>query len=200
MFFRENSLLFEQQYGFRNKLSTNHALIDITNRIQEACDNGQYACRIYIDFKKAFDTVNHNIRLDKLAHYGVRGTENKWFKTYLTNRKQHVTVSGQTSDNALIEFGVPQGSVLGLLLFLIYINDLNQAIKVSRVHHFPDDTNLLLVGNSLKKINKHINHDLKLLTTWLRANRISLNTSKTEILLFRPKSKRNINKTPKFQN
>ena len=145
----------------------------ITNRIQEACDSGQYACGIYVDFKKAFDTVNHNILLDKLAYYGVRGTENNWFKTYLTNRKQHVTVSDQTSDNALIEFGVPQGSVLGPLLFLIYINDLNQAIKFSRVHHFADDTNLLLVDNSLKKINKHINHDLKLLTTWLRANRIS---------------------------
>ena len=180
-------------------MSTNHALIDITNRIQEACDSGQYACRIYVDIKKVFYTVNHNILLDKLAYYGVRGTENKWFKTYLTNRKQHVTVSDQTSDNALIEFGVPQGSVLGPLLFLIYINDLNQAIKFSRVHHFADDANLLLVDNSLKKINKHINHDLKLLTTWLRANRISLNTSKTEILLFRPKSKRNITKHLNFR-
>ena len=100
-------------------------------------------------------------------------------------------MSGQTSDNALIEFGVPQGSVLGPLLFLIYINDLNQAIKFSRVHHFADDTNLLLVDNSLKKISKHINHDLKLLTTWLRATRISLNTSKTEISQFRPKSNLN---------
>ena len=108
-------------------------------------------------------------------------------------------MSGQTSDNALIEFGVPQGSVLGPLLFLIYINDLNQAIKFSRVHHFADDTNLLLVDNSLKKRSKHINHDLKLLTAWLRANRISLNTSKTEILLFRPKSKRNITKRPNFR-
>ena len=76
-----DSLLFKQQYGFRNKLSFNQALIYIINRIQEACDNGQYACRIYEDFKKAFDTVNHNILLGKLAHYGVRGTENNWFKT-----------------------------------------------------------------------------------------------------------------------
>ena len=85
--------------------------------MQEACGNGQYACEIYVDFKKAFGMVNHNTLLDKLAHYGVRGIENNWFKTYLTNRKQHVTVSGQKSDNALIEFGVPQGSVLGPLLF-----------------------------------------------------------------------------------
>ena len=108
-------------------------------------------------------------------------------------------MNGQTSDNTLIEFGVPQGSVLGPLLFLIYINDLNQAIKFSRVHPFADKTNLLLVDNSLKKINKHINHDLKLFTTWLSANRISLNTSKTKILLLRPKFKRNIAKHLNFR-
>ena len=111
-------------------------MIDIPNRIQEACDNGQFACGIYVDFKKAFDTVHCNILLEKLTHYGVKGIENNWFKTYLTNRKQHVTVSGQTSKNALIEFGVPQGTVLSPLLFLIYIKDLNEAIKFSRVHHF----------------------------------------------------------------
>ena len=147
-------------------MSTSHALI-ITSRIQEACGNGQYACEIYVDFKKAFGMVNHNTLLDKLAHYGVRGIENNWFITYLTNRKQHVTVSGQKSDNALKEFRIPQGSVLSPLLFLIYINDLNQAIKFRRLHHFADDTNLLFVDNSLKKINKHINHNLKLLTTRL---------------------------------
>ena len=108
-------------------------------------------------------------------------------------------MNGQTSHNALIEFGIPQDSVLGPLLFLIYINDLNKAIKLNRVHHFADDTNLLLVDNSLKKINKHINHDLKHFNTWLRANRISLNTSKTKVLLFRPKSKRNITKDLNFR-
>ena len=109
-------------------------------------------------------------------------------------------MSGQKSDNALIEFGVPQRSVLlSTALSDIYIKDLNQAIKFSRAHHFVDDTNLLLVDNSLEEINKHINHDLKLLTTWLRASRISLNTSKTEMLLFRPKSKRNITKHLNFR-
>ena len=175
-------------------MSTNLALIDVTNGIQEACDNGQYERGIYVDFKKAFDTINHNIVLDKWAHYGVRGLENNWFKTCLSNTKQHVTVSGQISNNALIEFGVPQGSVLGTLLFLMHIN-----LKFSRVLHFADDTNLLPPDNSLKKINKHINQDLKVLTTWLRANKISLNTSKTKTLLFRPKSKRNITKHLNFR-
>ena len=92
-------------------------------------------------------------------------------------------MTGQISDNALTEFGVSQGSVLGLLLSLIYINDLNQAIKFSRVHHFANNINLLLVDSSFKKDKQHINHNLGLPTPWLRANRTSLNTSKTEILL-----------------
>ena len=86
-FLEKNYLLFEQQYGFRNKLSTNHAVIDITNRIQEPVT----MVSLHVEFKKAIDTVNHNILLDKLAHYGVRGIENNWFKTYLANTKQHVT-------------------------------------------------------------------------------------------------------------
>ena len=108
-------------------------------------------------------------------------------------------MNGQISDNALIDFRVQNGSVLAPLLFLICVVDINQAIKFSRVHHFADDTNLLLVDNSLKKISKHVNHDLKLFTTWLSANRISLNTSKTNILLLRPKFKRNIAKHLNFR-
>ena len=144
------SLLFEWQYGFRNKLSTNHALIDITSKIQTVCDKGIFACGVYVDFKKALDTVNHEFLINRLNHYGIRGTELQWFKTYLGRQQQHTIASSSSSKNVYINYGVLQGSVLGPLLFLIFTNDLNKAIKYNDVHHFPDDTNLLLSDKSLK--------------------------------------------------
>ena len=135
--------------------------------------------------------MNHQILLKKLEHYGIRGTINSWFNSYLTDRKQYVSINGFNSKTVVTKFGVPQGSVLGPLLFLIYINDLYNAIKFSVVHHFADDTNLLLSNESLKKINKQINIDMRSLCHWLRANKISLNASKTEYILFRiPKKKK----------
>ena len=124
--------------------------------------------------QKAFDTVDHQILLAKLNHYGIRGVSNDWFKSYLSNRSQYVSINGYESSLAVINCGVPQGSVLGPLLFLLYINDLNQAIKFCKVHHFADDTNLLCHSNSIKKLNKLVNADLKHLVNWLNANKISL--------------------------
>ena len=123
--------------------------------------------------------------MKKLEHYGVRGHVLKWFTSYLTERRQFTTVNSMDSQIDDISCGVPQGSVLGPLLFLIYINDLNSAIKFSYIHHFADDTNILYRHQSLRKINQRINFDLKNIVEWLRANRIALNTSKTEIVLFR---------------
>ena len=173
------------QFGFRSNHSTSHALISITEKIQKALDSGQFACGVFIDLQKAFDTVDHDILLNKLLHYGVRGSANSWFKTYMTKRQQSVSINGFKSNPKFIDFGVPQGSVLGPLLFLIYINDLHMSIKHSTVHHFADDTNLLFTTKSLKCIlGSKINHDLKGLTDWLNANRISLNVGKTEYILF----------------
>ena len=115
--------------------------------------------------QKAFDTVDHQILLAKLSHYGIRGVSNDWFKSYISNRSQYVSRNGYDSGLAAISFGV----------FLLYINDLNQAIKFCKVHHFADDTNLLCLGNSIKKLNKLVNADLKRLVNWLNANKISLN-------------------------
>ena len=118
--------------------------------------------------------------ITKLNHYGIRGVGNSWFKPYLSSRSQYVATQRVHSDTTEIKHGVPQGSVLGPLLFLIYINDLHKAIKHSSVYHFADDTNLLNINTSPKKIQKQINYDLKCLYKLLLANKISLNCSKTK--------------------
>ena len=125
-----------------------------------------------------------------MNHYGICGVSNDWFKSYLSNRNQYVSINGFDSGLTTINCGVPQGSVLGPLLFLLYINDLNQAIKFCKVHHFADDTNLLCLSNSIKKLNKLVNADLKHLVNWLNANKISLNVKKTEMVIFKFKQKK----------
>ena len=157
--------------------------------IRKALDEDKFACGVFIDLQKAFDTVDHGILLSKLNHYGVRGASYQWFKSYLTGRKQYTTISYLKSDLRSINYGVPKGSVLGPILFLLYINDLNQAIVHSKVHHFADDTNFLYASHSLKKLNKTINFDLSNLVQWLRANKISLNVNKTELVIFRSPKK-----------
>ena len=168
-----------------------HALIEITDQIKEACDHGVYACGVCLDLKKAFDTVNHKILLSKLHHCRERGIANDWLKLFLVNRTQYININESNSNPEKVMYGVPQGSVLGPLLFIIFINDLNVDIKSSKVHHFADDANLLLINTFLKQINKLINHDLAFLVQWLSStlSKISLHTSKTELVLFRPKGK-----------
>ena len=128
--------------------------------------------------QKAFDTVDHQILLAKLNHYGIHGVSNDWFKSYLSNRNQYVSINGSDSGLTTINCDVPQGSVLRPLLSLLYINDLSQAIKFCKVHHFPDDTNLLYLSNFIKKLNKLVHADLKHLVNWLNANKIPLNIKK----------------------
>ena len=188
-FLEESRSLYKLQFGFRNKHSTDHALILITEKIRDALDKGEFSCGTFVDLQKAFDTVDHNILLKKLDHYGVRGIANNLFKSYLNNRYHSVQILNRKSRQMLLQHGVPQGSVLGPLLFLIYINDLHNAIKNSQVFHFADDTSLVYSDVSLKKVNKHVNQDLTLLNHWLRANKICLNAKKTEIVIFRPKQK-----------
>ena len=140
-FLEKKEIIFSLQFGFRQKYSTTHALIHLTYKIRHEIDKGNYACGIFVDFQKAFDTVDHDILLENLEYYGVRGISNKLFASYLSNRKQFLSVNGYKSNLADVKCGVPQGSILGPLLFLIYINDLHAAIKYSAVHHFADDTN-----------------------------------------------------------
>ena len=150
----EKQILYYKQFGFRKDFSTNQAILNLLEIIQKALHDGQIACGIFIDFEKAFDTVSHDILLEKLDHYGIRGISNDWFRSYLSDRSQFVSINGFNSDYKTIKYGVPQGSVLGPLLFLIFINDLNTAIKHSETFHFTDDTCLLNIKDSIKQINK----------------------------------------------
>ena len=148
-FFRKNKLLFCYQFSFWNGYSVKHALTSLTELIRKALDEDKFAlCGVFIDLQKAFDTVDYNILLSKLYHYGVKGTPHQWFKSYLTDRQQYTTINHQNSSLSNIKYGVPQGSVLGPLLFLLY-NDLNKAVVHSKVHHLADDTNFLYASHSI---------------------------------------------------
>ena len=140
--FLNNSIIYNLQFGFRQQYLISHALINITENIRKALDDGNIGCGVSVDLQKAFDTVDHQILLAKLNHYGIRGVSHDWFKSYLSNCSQYVSINEYDSGLAAINCGVPQGSVLGPLLFLLYINDLNQAIKFCKVHHFAAETNL----------------------------------------------------------
>ena len=151
-FLEKNNCLCKKQFRFRNSHSINHALIGITEKIRESLDNNEYSCGVFLDFERAFNTVNHNILLKKLHHYGTIGITNNWFKSYLNNRTQQTKVNDSISEKIEITYGVPQESILGPLLFVAYINDLHDAVTHSLIHHFADDTNVLYCNKSLKKI------------------------------------------------
>ena len=133
---------------------------------------------------KAFDTVNHDMHIQKLEYYGIRNNPLKWFQSYLNNRKQYVYVNGQSSELMDIKSGVPQGSVLGPLLFLIYINDLPNISKKLKLFLFADDTNIYYEDDNLRNLEKTLNQELKKLNQWLCVNRLALNLNKTNFVLF----------------
>ena len=188
-FFEEHNILYEFQFGFRKRMSTGHSLVEITEEIKESIDNGKFGCGIFIDLKKAFDTVNHKILLTKLEHYGVRGALLKWFESYLTDRRQYVFHNGVASDMKTLTCGVPQGSVLGPLLFLIYVNDLPNISDKLRFFLFADDTNIYYDSHDLIELEKTVNQELRKLSQWLNINRLALNVGKTNFVIFRANKK-----------
>ena len=121
-FFCENNIIYPLQFGFRQQYSTFYALISLTEDIRKNLNKGNIGCGIFVDLKKAFDTVEYDILLAKLEHYDIRDMTNNWFKSYLFNRKQFVSINGHVSNQTSVKYGVPQGSVLDPLLFLIYVN------------------------------------------------------------------------------
>ena len=175
--------------------STVTHLLKNTDDWYNGLDLGRLVGLVFIDLKKAFDTVDHEILCQKLVHYGIQQRELAWFRSYLCNRKQFCRVNGVSSKIEGIDVGVPQGSCLGPLLFLIYINDLPQAVQNSTVSMYADDTSLCYQSSDIDELNEAINNDLKQLEIWLQGNKLSLNVAKTNSMLVATKQKHNILKS-----
>ena len=179
-----NKIIYTLQFGFQESHSIDHALISLTETIRRNLDNKKYGCGVFIDLQKAFDTVSHKILLSKLEHYGIRGNALRWFQSYLANRTQIVSICGKDSYPLGITCGVLQGSVLGPLLFLLFINDLPNVSKHLKFYLFADDTNLYYDSETLDDVIKKVNKGLKHIKRWLDANKLSLNISKTSFIIF----------------
>ena len=183
-FLEANEVLSAYQSGFRKGHSTETAVTYLTDQILEHMDNQQMTGSVFIDLKKAFDLVNHNCLLQKLEHYGVRGKSLTWFQNYLGSRTQRVRFGQDLSPSLPIEYGVPQGSLLGPLLFVIYINDLPSCLKNTHISMYADDTVIYCSGANPKEIKKALQEDLERVVTWMDINRLILNKEKTKGILF----------------
>jgi retron-type reverse transcriptase len=180
-FIEKNKLLSTNQYGFRKGRSTEHAIIELVDKITKAIDHGKYTIGIFLDLSKAFDTINHKILIKKLEYYGIRGISKDWFENYLKNRKQIVKFNQIKSKDMTITSGVPQGSVLGPLLFLLYINDTQNCSNIISNILFADDTTIFYSHACLKTLNQTIQEEINKIAVWLNINKLSINTEKNKV-------------------
>ena len=183
-----NNLLFDSQYGFRKQHSTELAALELIDRIHKSMDNRQIPVSIFLDLSKAFDTLDHTILLSKLKHYGIKNKAFQWFNSYLSNRHQYVEFEGARSETLGLEMGVPQGSILGPLLFIIYVNDMHTVSNELTFITYADDTTLtapmVSFGSgsnyNIHSISKGINSEMKNIANWLAVNKLSINVTKTK--------------------
>ena len=176
--------LFHKQFGFRRGHSTDHALIELINSIYDSFNQNKYTFGVFIDLSKAFDTVDHDILVDKLNIYGIKSNSLKWFSSYLSNRKQFKQAGAIKTSNLDIIFGVAQRSILGPPLFIIYVNNLCNVSKKFEPIIFADDTNLFFSHKNMKEIYHTADLELKKVFKWFNANKLSLNKDKTKYTLF----------------
>ena len=196
-YLEQHNLLLKSQYGFRTDHSTELAGLEFVDRILHDMDNKQFPLAIFLDLSKAFDTLDHTILLTKLKHYGILGVPLKWFTSYLSNRKQYVQLDSVKSNLLDIKTGVPQGSILGPLLFIIYMNDIKSASDRFDLVLYADDTTLNTALGSitqnctnLVETSHIISNELNKIYLWLNANRLSLNFEKKKYMIFQRQHKK----------
>jgi hypothetical protein len=185
-----NEILSPFQFGFRKHHSTSMAVTLFSEKVYDILENRKFAIATFLDLSKAFDLVNHSFHLKKLTHYGIRGVAHDWINSYLSNRKQYVHYNNTQSSLLDIICGVPQGSILGPLLFIIYINDLQIQTPVNALHYtlYADDTNLLISGDNINDTIQELNTHLTTLHQWFTSNHLFVNTTKTNYMVFSKKS------------
>ena len=183
-FLNRQGTIISGQYGFRAGHSTAMAILDMVERIRQAWAEGNAAVGVFIDLKKAFDTVDHRILLKKLDHYGIRGKTLELLESYLGNRSQYVCYGGFESPRGRVECGVPQGSVLGPLFFILYVNDIARACPGLQLVLFADDTSGFAKDRDPARLLDKVSEGMGQLSTWFRKNRLTLNIKKTEYIFF----------------
>lgn len=187
-FVSSQGILSKTQFGFRQSHSTSHAVNYSVNLITKSLKQKHHVLGIFIDLSKAFDTIDHSTLLIKLEGYGIRGVANDLIKSYLTNRLQYTEVVGERSDTLKVQFGVPQGSILGPLLFLLYMNDISNSSNLGSFVTFADDTNIFVVGKTKHETYQRGNALLSSLQSYMRANKLHINMSKCCYIHFKPTS------------
>ena len=190
-FITKNNILYKYQFGFRKNHGTNVALFYMFDKIIKSLEEGQIVMGLFLDFRKAFNTVNHQILLKKMYKYGIRGVVYDWFKSYLSNRKQYVNINKVNSPKLNITCGIPQGSILGPLMFLLYINDIANVSSVLFFLLFADDTTVFCSGKNIDDLINIVNREMQKLIIWLYVNKLSINTEKTNYILFSLRKKIN---------
>ena len=185
-FFIANDLIYKYQSGFLPQHSTTYQLIDIYHQLCQAIDHGQLSCIVFCDISKAFDRVWHKGPLFKLEEHGIGDNLLTWLTSYLNNRKQKVVIQASESSLLPLKAGVPQGSVLGPLLFIIYVNDITQSL-LSLTRLYADDSSLFCSATSLQDIEGILNHDLTIVSKWAKQWLVDCNPNKTEAVIFSTK-------------
>ena len=173
-----NGILTSNQYAFRKLYSTIMSLINSTEHWLENADNRKLNMTVFLDLKKAFDTVEHKILIDKLFKYGIKGKEREWFKSYLSRRKQFCSVNGQRSKTKEVLCGILQRSCLGPLLFIVYLNDFEGCLDFSKANMYADDIHTAIASNDIKELVRMTEKELLNISDWLRVNKLSASQKK----------------------